>query len=247
VDYRLTDPQLDPPGLDDQFYAEKSIRLPHAFWCYDPLTSEPRVNALPVESNGFVTFGCLNNLCKLNERTLRLWAEVLQSVPHSRLLLLAPLGKCRDWVLGTLGISAERIEFIPYKPRAEYLEVYHRIDIALDTMPYNGHTTTFDSLWMGVPVVTRAGQTCVSRGGLSILSNLGLTDLVAKNAEEFVHIATNLADDRARLAGLRKSLRHRMETSPLMDGLQFACDFEAALRDMWRTWCKTRNLPSNPQ
>ena len=184
IDYRLSDPHLDPVGTD-AFYVEKTVRLPETFWCYDPLTSEPAVNALPALSTGYVTFGCLNNFAKVTDATIELWAKVLGRVGTSRLILLAPKGSARSGVLDAFsahGIDPSRIEFVGRQPRAAYLATYRRIDLCLDTFPYNGHTTTLDSLWMGVPPITLAGATSVSRGGLSLLSNLQLRDFVAKDA-----------------------------------------------------------------
>jgi predicted O-linked N-acetylglucosamine transferase (SPINDLY family) len=241
VDYRLTDPYLDPPGLDDPFYSERSIRLPDTFWCYDPLTSEPAINAPPCLEKGFVTFGCLNNPRKVTDVVLMLWAQVLKTLSTSRLLLLAPEGSLRQRVLDRLGregIGPERMEFVAKQSRWEYLNIYHRIDIGLDTVPYNGHTTSLDSFWMGVPVITLVGQTAVGRAGLSQLTNLGLPELVARTPEQYVQIATDLAKDLPRLAELRRTLRPRMQASPLMDAPRFARNVEAAYRQMWRNWCR---------
>src|SRR5262249_6646283 len=154
IDYRFTDPYLDPPGLFDGAYAEESVRLPDSFWCYDPLTDQPGVNDLPALQNSSITFGCLNSFCKINDECLALWARVLQAVPQSRLLLLAPRGEARERVrarLQRLGVSAPRLEFADRERRQEYLKLYHRIDIGLDPLPYNGHTTSLDAFWMGVP------------------------------------------------------------------------------------------------
>ena len=129
------------------------------------------------------------------------------------------------------------------QPRRKYLELYHRIDLGLDTLPYNGHTTSLDSYWMGVPVVTLVGQTIVGRAGLSQLMNLQLPELIAHTPDQYVEIATNLASDLPRLSELRGTLRARMEQSPLMDAPRFARDIEAAYRTMWRTWC-LENKPS---
>jgi protein O-GlcNAc transferase len=236
IDYRLTDPYLDPPGTNDNFYSEKSIRLPHSFWCYSPSGSEPLVNPLPATATGQVTFGCLNTFGKVNDTTLKLWAKVLAAVPQSKLLLLAPPGEHRTKILAKLEANPARIEFVNRALRAKYLEYYHRIDITLDTFPYNGHTTSLDSLWMGVPVVTLCGQTAVSRAGFSQASNLALTDLVANTPEEFVKIAKELAEDLPRLSDLRSSLRNRMKASPLMNPAGFAQGIEAAYRQMWRQW-----------
>jgi predicted O-linked N-acetylglucosamine transferase (SPINDLY family) len=245
IDYRLTDPHLDPPGLNDQFYSETSIRLPDTFWCYEPLVTALAVNALPAQTSGHVTFGCLNNFCKVNEPVLRLWARVLKAVPRSRLMLLCPEGSHRQPLLDMLqreGINPDRVELIAYRPRLQYLELYHRIDVGLDTFPYNGHTTSLDSYWMGVPVITLVGQTVVGRAGLSQLTNLGLTELIAQTPEQYVQIATDLASDLPRMAEMRRTLRARMQTSPLMDAPRFARNIEAAYRQMWRNWRATEEV-----
>jgi predicted O-linked N-acetylglucosamine transferase (SPINDLY family) len=241
IDYRLTDPYLDPPGLDDAYYSERSIRLPDTFWCYDPLTNEPAVNAPPCLETGFVTLGCLNNFCKVSDAVLTLWAQVLNAISGSHLLLMAPEGSSRRRVLDRLGregIDPERVEFVGKQSHLAYLQTYHRIDLALDTLPYNGHTTSLDSFWMGVPVVTLVGQRVVGRAGLSQLSNLGLAELAARTPQQYVQIAADLAKDMPRLAELRRTLRARMEASPLMDAPRFARNVEAAYRQMWRNWCE---------
>ncbi|HXC07429.1 MAG TPA: tetratricopeptide repeat protein [Steroidobacteraceae bacterium] len=242
MDYRLTDARLDPPGFENH-YSERSIRLPDSFWCYDPLTDQPQVNALPALERGYVTFGCLNNPCKLTDSTLQLWGAVMRAVPDSRLRLLAPEGPYRTRLLQRLaaqGIDAARVGFVPYRMRSEYLGSYHDIDIGLDTFPYNGHTTSLDSLWMGVPTVTRVGETCVGRGGLSQLFQLGLLELAAESDLKFVAAATALAGDLERLADLRAGLRSRLERSPLMDAARFARGIETVYRGLWKTYCQER-------
>ncbi len=242
MDYRLTDPYLDPPEFSDHFYSETSIRLPDTFWCYDPRSTEPAVDALPAQSNGHVTFGCLNNFCKVNEQVLQLWAQVLKTVDRSRLMVLCPEGEHRQRLLDLLqreGIQPDRIEFAARRPRLQYLELYRRIDIGLDSLPYNGHTTSLDSFWMGVPVVTLVGKTVVGRAGLSQSTNLGLPELIAQTPQQYVQIAADLANDLPRLAELRRTLRGRMQASPLMDAGRFARNMEAAYRQMWRNWCAT--------
>ncbi|HSU66921.1 MAG TPA: tetratricopeptide repeat protein [Tepidisphaeraceae bacterium] len=239
IDYRLTDPYLDPPGADED-YVEQSIRLADTFWCYDPEQPTPPLAPLPARSNGFVTFGCLNNFAKVNEAVLSLWARALVGVKNSRMLLLAPPGRARERVLSIFqqfDIGRDRIEFVAHQPRDNYLNTYGRIDIGLDTFPYNGHMTSLDSLWMGAPVVTRVGRTAVGRAGLSQLSNLGLTDLAARDDDAFVRIASGLANDLPRLEALRSRLRQLMRRSPLADPTRFARGVEAAYRQMWRRWC----------
>ena len=225
---------------DSAHCSETPIHLPDTFWCYDPLTTEPAISAPPCLETGFVTFGCLNNFCKVNENVLRLWAQVLKNADRSRLILLCPEGSHRQPLLDLLqreGIDPGRIEFIGRLPRRQYLELYHRIDAGLDTFPCNGHTTSLDSFWMGVPVVTLVGPTVFGRAGLSQLSNLGLPELIALTPEQYVEIAAGLASDLPRLAELRRTLRPRMLASPLMDGPRFARNIGAAYRQMWRTWC----------
>ncbi|HWE01934.1 MAG TPA: tetratricopeptide repeat protein [Tepidisphaeraceae bacterium] len=249
IDCRLTDPYLDPPGASDANYVERSIRLSSSFWCYDPasmslgMDSDPDPGPLPAPQAGYATFGCLNNYCKINPQTLLLWARVLREVQDSRLLLLSQPGDHRRRaadVFNGAGVDPGRLEFLSWRSRSEYCKCYHRIDIALDTLPYNGHTTSLDAFWMGAPVVTLVGQTVVGRAGLSQLSNLGLTEMVARTPAEFVSIATDLARDLPRLAALRASLRGRMLRSPLTDAKRFAGDIERAYRSAWKRWTRTR-------
>jgi len=240
IDYRLSDAYLDPPGMNESVYSEQTVRLPDSFWCYDPLAGRDiPVSALPVLEAGVVTFGCLNNFCKINDGVLAIWAQVLSRVANSRLLLLAPEGEPRRRTvdrLGREGIAPERVAFVPRQPRGEYLKLYHRIDVGLDSFPYNGHTTSLDSFWMGVPVVTLVGQTAVARAGWCQLSNLGLAELAGRTPSEFVQIAVDLANNLRRLQELRSTLRSRMEASPLMDAPRFVRHIEAAYRQMWRSY-----------
>jgi predicted O-linked N-acetylglucosamine transferase (SPINDLY family) len=243
IDYCLTDPYIDPPGKTGQFYTEEPICLPHSFWCYDSVTMAcvpDEVVAPPAVANGHVTFGCLNNFCKINERVLELWARVLVQVPDSRLIFGAPAGSTRRRIIAMFhdrGIDQSRIEFVDRQARSEYFRIYHRIDIVLDTFPYNGHTTSLDAFWMGVPVVTLIGQTAVGRAGWSLLCNLNLRELAAKSPEQFVQIAVGLARDRARLTEIREGMRDRMGNSPLCDIVGYTKDVESAYRRMWQNWC----------
>ena len=243
IDYRMSDPYLEPAGAAEEGPngGERLVRLPHSFWCYDPLGEQVAVNELPSVSAGRVTFGCLNNYCKVNPGVLELWAAVLREVPGSRLVALSSEGKHREAALAVIercGVKRERVEFVNTRPRKYYLELYHGIDLGLDTLPYNGHTTSMDAMWMGVPVVTMAGCNSVGWAGVSQLTNVGMTELIASTREEFVRIAAEWARDLPRLAEVRRTLRGRMEASPLMDAEGFARGIEDAYRMMWRTYCE---------
>ena len=229
IDYRLTDPYLDPPGLHDDEYVERTIRLPHSFWCYDPAAMEvadfAEPGPPPAFSSGYITFGCLNNFRKINDGSLQWWAKIMTRVDGSRLLILAPLGSHRADLANRMaqwGVTPDRIGFVDRGSRDRYLDSYRLIDLALDTIPYNGHTTSLDALWQGVPVVTLVGTTVAGRAGFSQARNLGLTELVADTPEQFIAIASDLAGDLPRLAELRKSIRSRMRASPICDAVGWA-------------------------
>ncbi len=238
IDYRLTDPYLDPPGAPLP-YSERSLWLPDTFWCYDPQSEEP-VRELPALARGQLTFGCFNNFIKLNRGVLELWARVLTAVPGAKLLLLAPSEWARELARETLeksGVTRDRVDFVGLQSRSDYLASYHAVDVCLDCVPSNGHTTSLDAFWMGVPVVTLVGTTIVGRAGLSHAKNLGLDELVATDADRFVAIAAGLARDLPRLAALRQQLRGRLQQSPLMDAPRFTRALEAAFREAWRSYC----------
>ncbi len=252
IDYRLTDPYLDPPPVPgradqpdpaDAYYSEKSLRLPHTFWIYDPLDlADIPVNDLPAKTNGYITFGCLNNFNKLNNLTIARWSAILNELPTSRLHLYAPEGAHRQRTLNTFkaqGISPDRITFFPRLPREQYLRLYCGIDIALDTLPYNAHTTGLDALWMGVPTVTLAGDRVTGRAGNSQLQNVGLPELVANNNSDYTAIACHLARDIPRLAALRQSLRSSLEKSPIMNAAAFTRALDEHFRAAWQRWVAT--------
>ncbi|HEY0466549.1 MAG TPA: tetratricopeptide repeat protein [Polyangiaceae bacterium] len=244
MDYRLSDPFLDPEDESTDYrraYSEETLRLPDCFGCYDPLTDVPEVSPLPALTAGRITFGCLNHFRKVNDGVLRLWAQVLNAVPESRLTLLAPEGSARGRLRAffeAAGISSDRLEFVGRCARLDYLSRYREIDICLDTFPYNGHTTSLDALWMGVPTVTLAGGTVVGRAGVCQAMNLGLPDLIATTPAEYVRAASSLANDLEHLSGLRRTLRARLQHSPLMDGARFARNLESVYRDVWRRFCQ---------
>jgi protein O-GlcNAc transferase len=236
IDYRISDPYLDPPETSDGDYVEKTLRIP-CYWCYEPLDSSPGVNSPAAQTSGHITFGCLNHFSKVNAVTLQLWAGLMQRVENSHLLLYSVAGSQRQRTLKIFtdaGIHPSKIIFVTAQEPEDYLKQYHLIDIALDTMPYGGGTTTCDALWMGVPVVTLRGQTGVGRGGVSLLSQIALTGLIAETPQEYVLIASGLATDLPKLAALRATLRSRMQNSLLMDAPRFAASMETAYRGMWR-------------
>jgi predicted O-linked N-acetylglucosamine transferase (SPINDLY family) len=239
IDYRLSDRYLDPDDSDQKYYSERTVRLA-SYWCYPAPTEAPAVNPQPAAQAGHVTFGCLNDALKYNELTLATWLAILKALPDSRLIVHAPQkydGRRIERQIAAGGVDPARVECVPMLHPAEYFRLHHRIDIALDPTPWPGGTTTCDALWMGVPVISVVGKTALSRGGLSILSNVGLPELVGRDCDEQTRIAIELARDLSRLTGLRSSLRERMRRSPLMDAPAFARDFEAVLRRMWESWC----------
>jgi len=241
IDFRLSDPYLDPPGQTDSFYVEQTIRLTDSFWCYRPAEDSPAVNSLPALANGFITIGYLGSFCKVNRPTLSLWTQVLRTLTNSRLLMICRPGVHRDHTIAfleTQGVEAKRVEFVDYQSRADYLKTYNRVDLSLDSFPYNSHTTGLDALYMGVPTLSTIGPWAVGRAAFSHLSNLGLTNLIAQSDGEFVTTATDLARDLPRLAGLRENLRPMMQRSALMNERAWADDIQQALRTQWRRRCE---------
>jgi predicted O-linked N-acetylglucosamine transferase (SPINDLY family) len=237
MNYRLTDPHLDPPGTLAPHYSERSVYLPQTYWCYPPPDQVPPVNALPAATAGFVTFGCLNNYYKVTPPVWSAWYGILRSLPNARLVIFCPEGNHRLRITQRFiqaGLDPARLQMVGRSLPAEYFKQYQQIDIALDPFPHGGGTTTCDALWMGVPVVTLAGESAVSRGGNSILTNLGLPELIAHSPDEYVQIAAILAGDLQHLSELRATLRQKMLNSPLTDGPAFAHHVESAYRQMWR-------------
>jgi predicted O-linked N-acetylglucosamine transferase (SPINDLY family) len=195
----------------------------------------------PSAKNGFVTFGAFHQSNKMSPATRRLWAQVLAGVPNSRLIVVGvPRGRAEDDLRRDLagpGVVAERITTVPSRSLEDYLRGFEEVDIALDTMPYSGGTTTCDALWMGVPVITAPGSRSVSRSAASVLSAVGLPDWIAADAGDYVQRAARFAGERELLAALRGLLRERMRASPLMDEERFTRDLEQVYRQMWRNWC----------
>ncbi len=233
MDYRISDGYMDPPGVSEALYTEKLLRMPHSLWCYRPPAPTPDVNPLPALQRGVTTFGSLHSFTKLSRQVIDLWARILARQPGAELLMAgAPSGETGTRLrerFAAHGIDAARVHLIGKLNFDDYLRLYHRIDIGLDAFPYAGGTTTCESLWMGVPVITLAGTYAVARAGVSLLTSAGLAELIADSPERYVEIATDLARDPHRLAGLRGSLRERMQRSPLMDEAGFTRAFEAVL------------------
>jgi len=242
MDYILADRfvALDSAAAD---FTETIWRMPNSYLCFQPPDLECPILAPPSAQGEPVTFGNFNNATKSSPAAIALWARILHEVPGSGMLLKASALADANFrqslfdQFASHGIAAERLTLEAASPRAEYLSTYNRVDVALDPTPYGGGTTTAEALWMGVPVVTLHGETWVGRMSESILSTIGLPELVAATADDYVDMAVRLASDTRRLTELRSSLRPRIENSAFCDGVRFARDLECAFRGMWRNWC----------
>ncbi|MCE9620023.1 MAG: tetratricopeptide repeat protein [Planctomycetes bacterium] len=242
MDFRITDRFADPPGETDALHSETLWRMPDCFSCFQAPPASPEVGPLPALKHGGVTFGSFNNFAKTTPQVIDVWARILKGAPAARLLLknrsmTAP--KVRDSILAMFaghGVAAERVEMLGTDASPfDHLDRYNAIDVALDPFPYNGTTTTFEALWMGVPVVALAGASHVGRVGVSQMSNLGLTELIARDIDDYVKIAVGLAADLPRLTELRAGLRRRLIASPLMDAARFTRHLERAYQAMWES------------
>ena len=244
MDYRITDAWSDPPNSTESFYSERLVRLPSGFQCYQPSYDSPAVGPLPALAAGQVTFASFNALPKVTPYVVAVWARILRAVPESRLFLKASALRspaARQRLLGLFeahGIPAERLELLGQARSVnDHLDLYNRVDIALDPFPYNGATTTCEALWMGVPVVSIAGQTHVGRVGVSLLQRVGLSSLIADSEEAYVSTAVKLASNTEGLIRLRAGLREQAADSSLMNAAQVTRSLERAYREMWREWC----------
>ena len=239
IDFRLTDAEADVPGRTAHLHTERLVRLRDCAWCYMPHPLASPLVPLPALANGVVTFACFNNMAKWNESLYGMWVEILHRVPGARLRLKARtlldrlVCKELESFFVDRGIARERLEFSGHaKGIAAHLAEYNRADIALDSFPYHGTTTTCEALWMGLPVVTLEGGSHVSRVGVSLLRTVGLGAGVASTREEYIAKSVALAGDLEALAALRAGMRERMMASPLMDGPGYARRFEDAVREM---------------
>jgi protein O-GlcNAc transferase len=249
MDYRITDAETDPHPLADSLHSERLLRLPDAQWCFRPFGAIEAPGPLPARKAGFVTFGSFNSLTKVSDTLFACWKQILANSTTSRLRLTRVRSATRatEIIAGFEkdGIARERIECVPYRSDVPHGRQYAGVDIALDHYPYNGVTTTCETLYAGVPVVSMHGRHCVSRSGLSILRSVGLGELVASTPDQYTRIALDLAGNLPRLEQLRAELRGRFERSPLRDEKRFAANFEELLRMAWRLHRNLRARPAN--
>ncbi len=246
IDYRFTDDLADLPQ-SQQFYIEELVSLPDGFLCYRPPDPAPPVETLPAERNGYITFGSFNNNRKIHPSIIALWAEILKSNADSRFILKFSAKADRDLedhylgIFEHFGVSRKKVQiYDTQKTFFKHLQLYNEVDIALDTYPYNGTTTTCEALWMGVPVISLVGEHHVSRVGLSILTRVGLEFFAASTSEEYLAKAVALAEKPDAIAKIRASMRKRIADSVLCDKNKFTHNVETAYRKMWYRWCKNR-------
>ncbi len=249
MDYCVSDINLDPPppGSTERdgpspVHSETLLRL-NCYWCYTASPEAPPVNPLPAAIRGYPTFGSLNSFTKLNPGVHDVWARLLVQIPNARMFMVVPGGpdaqKRAADEYARRGVDPRRLTMSDITPFAVYFQHFLNVDVALDPFPYAGGTTTMDALYMGVPVVSLEGRWATARAGVTLMKNVGHPDWVAKNADEYVQIATNLVSDLPKLAEIRRSLRGTMIASPLMNGKGFALDMEAAYRRAWERYCAT--------
>jgi protein O-GlcNAc transferase len=238
IDYRLTDRYTEPEGSGaDQYYTEQLLRLPDSMWCYRPAEDMPEITPLPALANGYLTFGSFNNANKIGSECIALWAALLRSLPSSRLMMATvPEGEMREHLAAQFlshGIARDRIDFCAKLLPQDFQRALQQVDIALDPFPVNGATTTCESLWLGVPVLTLVGDRFLSRAGLSTLNAAHLSEFAASNQEKFIKTAISLANDLSRLAALRANLRERLKSTPLFDQQRFTRNLEDIYRNAW--------------
>jgi predicted O-linked N-acetylglucosamine transferase (SPINDLY family) len=245
MDYRITDRWADPEATSGADHVETLMRLPGGFLCYGPPEDAPGIADPPAGSAGHISFGSFNNFSKITAMVVGAWAAILRAVPHSRLILksssldLTEAGDRLHDLFDGHGIERRRVDILGRMPSIrEHLGLYGKIDIGLDPFPYNGTATTCEALWMGVPVITLEGGRHAARVGASLLSRIGLEELIARGSDDYVGLAVDLAGDLGRLAALRAGMRRRMAACSLIDATTFTGELEAAYRDAWRRWCE---------
>jgi predicted O-linked N-acetylglucosamine transferase (SPINDLY family) len=244
IDFRLTDEIADPPGATEHLHSERLVRVPKCFLCYEPPGDAPGVHAPAQSSERPFTYACFNKLVKVTPAAVELWASILRATPGSKLLLHHGGSAYSEWNPRTRsglavrfkkhGVDPQRIQIVPFLRTAhEQLNLYGQVDLSLDTFPYNGTTTTCESLWMGVPVITLAGEVHVARVGASLLRAAGLPDWIASTPDEYRRLAIDAAADRDRLARLRQTLREQVAASRLTDATGFTRGLERTYLDLW--------------
>jgi protein O-GlcNAc transferase len=248
MDWIITD-RWETPSELEHAYSERPLRLPDGYVCYSPPPYAPDVGPLPALGNGYITFGCFNNLAKITPRVITTWCTILHRVAGARLVLkthqyaVAETATRVRCAFSERGIASDRIELRGPSGHRAFLAQYNDIDVVLDPFPYSGGLTTCEALWMGVPTVALPGETFASRHSASHLSNAGLADWVTPDLEAYMALAVQRASDIAALAGLRAELRARVKASPLCDAPRFGCSLGAALRHAWRAWCEPAGSP----
>jgi len=245
IDYKIVDNHTDPAGMTDKFYTETLTHMPESFLCYLPEKDCPAVGPLPALTAGHITFASFNDFAKVSPDVIRFWRVIIQTIPNARLVMkakgLSDKKTCQNFIdtFTRLDMSTEKITLLPQVPTTrDHMDMYNSIDIGLDTFPYTGTTTTCEALWMGVPVITLAGNTHASRVGVSLLSNVGLPELIAATPQEYISKAVSLAHDLGKLQSLRTCLRGMMSRSPLTDAQKFTLNLEERYGIMWDNWCR---------
>ena len=245
VDYRITDAIADPIGESDALNTESLIRLDDGFLCYQGDDSIPVISSIPFDQKGYFTFGSFNNNVKITSEVIKVWADILLSVPNAKLIMKSnqlsdqhTKIRCQE-MFSAQGIAPDRLILSGMLPSAtDHMAYYGEVDLALDPFPYNGTTTTFEALWMGVPTLTYSGNVHACRVGASIVSRIGLEDYVAYSPEDYIALAVKKSSSLNELRQLRRSLRSRMLSSKLCDSAAFAHQIETAYQNMWRVYCQ---------
>ncbi len=241
IDYRITDALADPPGMTEHLHSEKLVRLPEIYMAFSPPAASPQVSAAPETKEGHVSLGSMNALSKVTPQVIAVWSTILRALPGARLLMCTvPAGRTTERVIREFarhGVERSRLELLPKLPFQQFLSAHSRVDIALDPFPFSGTTTTCQTLWMGVPVITLAGKCHVSRVGVTMLSSVGLEQCVATDENDYVEKALAFASNPALLRELREGLRERMRASPLTNGARLTRFLEDAYLKMWEDYC----------
>jgi len=240
IDFLISDPFLTPNTLE-KYFTEKIIRMTHSRWCFTPPLESPDVSPMPAEKKGAITFGCFNNLTKLNGSVFELWSSVLNKVPGSSLLLKNSQFREKANIkyaqekFKEFGIENDRLIIEGPEPRNEYLKAFSKVDVALDPFPFTGGATSVEGLWMGVPFITLEGDTMVSRQGVSILKNSGLDEFIARDKKDYIEKAVKVSNNLDQVKEFRKNCRQTLPSHPLFNQMQFAADFEALLIETYKS------------